>query len=424
MKKLWMRAGVSLMLTDEEIDEILGGCEGSARQEAVVRALREGRFTFNGDSYIPRTTVEEFTKEHGLPYAAKEPKFDFDPLGGFRLADEGLVQLDQNDRYTPGMTAAQEIRWCAERIKELYPVMDAEHKAAKETFKCASILFKGNRRAKGKNEVCSFCGNPAIYAKGLCASCYNREKKYGTPDYRISERWLERETAEPKAKKPWYIRVYQEVLGSAESYPEDLEQGLLYALESLTDRERQFLLFRYRDGKTLYETGAYFSVTGECVRQIELKAIRKLRQPSRKIYLELGLAVAEKTLMENERIKAERQKQWLEATQKQYLIGQGNQELFDEEMFKCELGIEHLELSARACHCLVRSDVKSIGDLLKTIGEEMDFSRLLKIRNLGTGTMREIEDRLKKYLYLKGGKENGGSNNNEVRLSREENPKE
>ena len=72
MKKLWMRAGISLMLSDEEIDEILGGCEGSAGEEAVVAALREGRFTFDGDSYIPQSTVEEFTKEHGLPYAVRQ----------------------------------------------------------------------------------------------------------------------------------------------------------------------------------------------------------------------------------------------------------------------------------------------------------------------------------------------------------------
>lgn len=95
MKKLWMRAGVSLMLTDEEIDEILGGCEGSSGQEAVVKALREGRFTFDGDSYIPQITVEEFTKEHGLPYAAKEPEFDFDPFGGFRLVDDGTAEPSQ-----------------------------------------------------------------------------------------------------------------------------------------------------------------------------------------------------------------------------------------------------------------------------------------------------------------------------------------
>ena len=96
MKKLWMRAGVSLMLTDEEIDEILGGCEGSAGQEAVVKALREGRFAFNGDSYIPRITVEEFTKEHGLPYAAKEPEFDFAPLGGFRISSDESAGPDES----------------------------------------------------------------------------------------------------------------------------------------------------------------------------------------------------------------------------------------------------------------------------------------------------------------------------------------
>lgn len=94
MKKLWMRAGVSLMLTDEEIDEILGGCEGSAGQGSVVRALREGRFAFDGDSYIPRSTVEEFVEEHGLLYAAKEPEFDFDPFGGFRLDDSGQGEPD------------------------------------------------------------------------------------------------------------------------------------------------------------------------------------------------------------------------------------------------------------------------------------------------------------------------------------------
>lgn len=95
MKKLWMRAGVSLMLTDEEIDEILGGCEGSSGQEAVVRALREGRFTFDGDSYIPSTVVEEFTREHRLPYAAKEPEFDFTPFGGFWMVDNEPTEQGQ-----------------------------------------------------------------------------------------------------------------------------------------------------------------------------------------------------------------------------------------------------------------------------------------------------------------------------------------
>lgn len=101
MKKLWMRAGISLMLSDEEIDEILGGCEGSAGEEAVVAALREGRFTFDGDSYIPQSTVEEFTKEHGLPYAAKEPEFCLHPLGGFRLTGEEANQGNDREGICP-----------------------------------------------------------------------------------------------------------------------------------------------------------------------------------------------------------------------------------------------------------------------------------------------------------------------------------
>lgn len=91
MKKLWMRAGISLMLADEEIDEILGGCEGAAGEEAVVAALREGRFTFDGDSYIPQSTVEEFTKEHGLPYAAKEPDLHMEEI--LVVLSTGIVHI-------------------------------------------------------------------------------------------------------------------------------------------------------------------------------------------------------------------------------------------------------------------------------------------------------------------------------------------
>lgn len=88
MKKLWMRAGVSLMLTDEELNEILGDCEGPKGEETIATALREGRFSFDGDSYIPQVTVEEFTERYSLPYEAQEPEFCLPLLEGFRLAEE------------------------------------------------------------------------------------------------------------------------------------------------------------------------------------------------------------------------------------------------------------------------------------------------------------------------------------------------
>ena len=64
-----------------------------------------------------------------------------------------------------------------------------------------------------------------------------------------------------------------------------LESDLHKVLLSLTDRERRVIELRYglEDGRsrTLEEVGAEFHVTRERIRQIEAKALRKLRHPSR-----------------------------------------------------------------------------------------------------------------------------------------------
>jgi RNA polymerase primary sigma factor len=64
-----------------------------------------------------------------------------------------------------------------------------------------------------------------------------------------------------------------------------LRERLKAILETLTDRERQVVEFRFglSDGcaRTLEEVGRLFNVTRERIRQIEAKALRKLRHPSR-----------------------------------------------------------------------------------------------------------------------------------------------
>ncbi len=64
-----------------------------------------------------------------------------------------------------------------------------------------------------------------------------------------------------------------------------LREELSTALESLTERERQVVRLRFglEDGRarTLEEVGREFNVTRERIRQIEAKALRKLRHPSR-----------------------------------------------------------------------------------------------------------------------------------------------
>jgi len=65
-----------------------------------------------------------------------------------------------------------------------------------------------------------------------------------------------------------------------------LRENLMEVLAALSDREAKVLKMRFGlDGKrpmTLEEVGAEFGVTRERIRQIEAKALRKLKHPSRR----------------------------------------------------------------------------------------------------------------------------------------------
>ncbi len=64
-----------------------------------------------------------------------------------------------------------------------------------------------------------------------------------------------------------------------------LKEQIQAALGVLSDREREVLQMRFglADGQdhTLEEVGKFFGVTRERIRQIEAKALRKLRHPTR-----------------------------------------------------------------------------------------------------------------------------------------------
>jgi RNA polymerase primary sigma factor len=77
-----------------------------------------------------------------------------------------------------------------------------------------------------------------------------------------------------------------------------LKEEMKIALDSLTEREKKILVLRFgiEDGcpRTLEEVGNIFKVTRERVRQIEAKALKKLRHPTRsrrlRTFLEMTLA--------------------------------------------------------------------------------------------------------------------------------------
>lgn len=74
---------------------------------------------------------------------------------------------------------------------------------------------------------------------------------------------------------------------SVEEYVEDeiLKETINYVLDTLTERERTILELRFGlnngVGRTLEEVGKVFGVTRERIRQIESRALKKLRHPAR-----------------------------------------------------------------------------------------------------------------------------------------------
>ncbi len=77
-----------------------------------------------------------------------------------------------------------------------------------------------------------------------------------------------------------------------------LKEEIENALNTLTERERRILVLRFglEDGqpRTLEEVGKVFNVTRERIRQIEAKALRKLRHPTRsrrlRVFLDMTFA--------------------------------------------------------------------------------------------------------------------------------------
>jgi len=68
------------------------------------------------------------------------------------------------------------------------------------------------------------------------------------------------------------------------------KEALYKVMQDLTDKEQKILILRYglKDGRprTLEEVGKEFNVTRERIRQIEAKAVRRLRHPQRTKYLD------------------------------------------------------------------------------------------------------------------------------------------
>jgi len=156
-----------------------------------------------------------------------------------------------------------------------------------------------------------------------------------------------------------------------------------YLFSKLEENEEKVLRLRFgfKDGfpKTLREIGEIIGRNPERVRQLEAKALRKLRRPGNIRFLRYGIEGA----LEKE--KENITNFYKNKIDKEYKLD-----------YNKELDISILNLSSRPYNCLYRKGIKTIPQLM-----EMSDDDLYKIRNLGPKSFKEIKEAMSFVLSQK-----------------------
>lgn len=179
------------------------------------------------------------------------------------------------------------------------------------------------------------------------------------------------------------------------TFTEDAEEAVKEAVGTLTEREQKVIQMRYECLMTLEEIAKEFNLTRNRIRQIEARALRKLRHPSRSRAILLGkdgLERREEAKAVNESIEElERQREKLLAE-----VNQLKADIYDREHETSPAisdGIETLELSVRSYNCLKRAGIRTIADLDLRMRDNDWF----RIRNLGRKSADEIVTRMEEH---------------------------
>lgn len=167
--------------------------------------------------------------------------------------------------------------------------------------------------------------------------------------------------------------------------------GIAAAVAMLSEREQGVLACRFQRKLTLEQTGKEYGVTRERIRQVEARAIRKLRHPTRANMMKaVPLTELQAHVSEHQRLLDDYtwlKKEFEAFTQKKaepHAIIQTA-----EHASRLEMPIERLDLSVRSYNCLRRIGMNTVGDVAK-----MTVNELSSVRNLGRKSMDEVMQKL------------------------------
>ena len=199
---------------------------------------------------------------------------------------------------------------------------------------------------------------------------------------------------------PWPYNLLDELYRPYEKEaPDDIEDRVLKALDTLSPREKGAILSYFKDDGTLDTVSREYNVTKERVRQILAKGIRKLRHPSRLKLIEYSEEeLALKKEISEERVKLENMlaelREKTESIQAAGADPEGKRaEQWIDEAQADGVALEELEWSIRTYTCLKRANINTVGDLEMLI-RQSGTKGLIRIRNLGRKSIEEILWRL------------------------------
>lgn len=170
--------------------------------------------------------------------------------------------------------------------------------------------------------------------------------------------------------------------------------GFLESVNSLKERDREILEYRFKRGLTLEETGKIYGVTRDRIRQIEARAVRKLRSPQ--FWKEWKMDTMHTVLditKERDALRTENALLKKRLSETADMTGMGSampEEEFPSE--KKDIRIEDLDLSIRSYSCLKRAGVNYVSDV-----KDWTVEDFMKVRRLGQKSMEEIIGSLKEH---------------------------
>lgn len=171
----------------------------------------------------------------------------------------------------------------------------------------------------------------------------------------------------------------------------DFKGTIEYVLFTLSDRERAVTKYRFEELKTFDDIAKILGVCRERARQINNKALRKLRHPSRANYIRYGI----NGFIENLKSNYERA---LDIINEDLATAKTELSNIKKELEQVKeipaIYLEDMDFSVRTYNCLKRARINTLADCLT-----LTYDDLTKIRNLGRRSAEEVIAKLHYYGY-------------------------